>query len=414
MPEIAEDDERVVALPTAVDAVELRHLRAFVAVATELNFTRAAERMFISQPALSRQIGMLERRLGCRLISRSSHHVTLTMAGEALLARAQPVLDAVEEAIRTTQAVGGELVGRVTRLLEPVTATYADDGIDIDDARQAFEDLHGQFTPPTDVKIRPAAANGIPSLICSPAGTGAPTTKIMFLHGGSYTLGSAYGYRHFAGALSDACQAEVLTVDYRLAPEHPFPAALDDCDHAYQWLLQRNHADTITLVGDSTGCGLVIGTLLRAREAGLAQPSSAILMSPAIDPTWTTHNPSTPPDLAQQTADLLRDRFTEPYLRGHSIDDPFVSPLRADLTDLPPLLVQTAAGDLLRTQSLRLVENAQQAGVEARLELYPTAVHDFHIFWSFLPEATDALERAADFIRAKNPGQNAATRNSQP
>src|SRR5829696_1773078 len=109
---ISEDaDSNLVALPSAVEAVELRHLRAFVAVAADLNFTRAAERLYISQPALSRQISILERRIGCRLINRSTHSVTLTMAGEALLARARTLLDDVEEAVNIAQAEGGELSG---------------------------------------------------------------------------------------------------------------------------------------------------------------------------------------------------------------------------------------------------------------------------------------------------------------
>ena len=394
-------DSNVVALPSVVEAVELRHLRAFVAVATDLNFTRAAERLYISQPALSRQISILERRIGCLLINRSTHHVTLTMAGEALLARARTLLDDVEEAVHIAQAVGGELVGRVTRLLEPLATTYADDGIDIDDARRAFEDLHAQFTPPAEVRIRPVTANGVPSLICTPSSNDHLTrSRILFLHGGSFTLGSAYGYRHLAGALAEACDAEVLTADYRLAPEYPFPAALDDCEQAYRWLLERNDSEDVAIVGDSTGCGLVVGTLLRARQHGLPQPNSAVLMCPAVDPTWITHNPAVSSDAAQQMARSLRDRFTEPYLNGHPIDDPFVSPLHADLTGLPRLLVQAATGDTLRAHALHLVERAQQAGLDARLELYPTAVHDFHVFWSFLPEAADALQRAAHFLHA--------------
>src|SRR6478752_3514492 len=142
-----DEPQNVLALPQAPDAIELRHLRAFVAVADDLSFSRAAQRLFISQPALSRQIRGLERLVGCDLFRRSTQRVELTLAGEALLARAQALLADLDDAISVTRSVGGELAGRMALLWEPWARASADVA-DLDGIRAALEELHGQFTPP--------------------------------------------------------------------------------------------------------------------------------------------------------------------------------------------------------------------------------------------------------------------------
>ena len=151
--------------PTAPDAVELRHLRAFVAVAAELNFGRAAERLYITQPALSRQIRALEKALGCELLRRSTHRVELTLAGEAMLDRSHDVLRGVDEAVAAAQSVGGELAERVERLWAPLA------GIDdLGELRTAYEALHAEFAPPPECAVRSVLANGVPSLAVIPPG----------------------------------------------------------------------------------------------------------------------------------------------------------------------------------------------------------------------------------------------------
>src|SRR6516162_7926509 len=141
------DDGKVLSLPSAPDAIELRHLRAFVAVAEELNFGRAAARLYLSQPALSRQIRALERLIGPDLLRRSTHRVELTLAGEALLDRARDLLRGLDHAISATRSMGGELVGRVARLLEPLSGLVTQDG-GLHEARAAFERLQAEFVPP--------------------------------------------------------------------------------------------------------------------------------------------------------------------------------------------------------------------------------------------------------------------------
>ena len=396
---MADDSARVLAFPRAPDAIELRHLRSFVAVAVELNFGRAADQLYLSQPALSRQIRALEQLVGCQLLRRSTHRVELTLAGEALLDRARRLLRDVDEAISVTQSVGDELATRGMRMwktLADLTAAQAG----VDELREAYEALHAQFSPPPEVAVRPASAGGIPSLLVSPPDE--PSTRLLYLHGGGYMLGSAFGYRHVSGALALAAGTGALVPDYRLAPEHPFPAGLDDVLAAYRWLIDRGtDPEQIVLAGDSSGGGLVMAALLALKRDALPQPGGAVLLCPGVDLTFSMRSaaqepqPVLPADLARQVA--------EGYLAGHPIDDPLVSPLTADLSGLPPLLVQAATGDERCAEAQALAVRARDHGVDARLELYPVATHVFQIFWSFLPEATEAIESAGHFVRATRP-----------
>jgi epsilon-lactone hydrolase len=175
---------RVLPFPQAPDGIELRHLRAFVAVAEELNFGRAAERLYVSPPALSRQIRGLEQLVGCELLRRSTHRVELTLAGEALLDRSRKLLQDVDHAVAETLAVGGELVGRIARMLEPMEGLVTDDLVA---TREAFESLNAQFSPPAGTVVRPVMAGGVSSLVVSSGQVGNPT--VLYLHGGGYVAG---------------------------------------------------------------------------------------------------------------------------------------------------------------------------------------------------------------------------------
>jgi epsilon-lactone hydrolase len=379
------DDANVVAFPHAPEAIELRHLRAFVVVAEELNFGRAAERLYITQPALSRQIRALEQLLGCELLRRSTHQVELTIAGEALLDRVRPVLREVDATVSAVQSLGGELVERVARLWEPLVQAAAADG-DVQDQRMAYEKLLANFTVPAEVTERAVNANGVPALLVARQPDDPPT--LLHLHGGGYTVGSAFGYRPLAGALALAADTGVLVPDYRLAPEHPFPAAIEDAVTAYRWMLDRGvEPEQVKVAGDSSGGGLVMSMLLTLKQRGLPQPGGAVLMCPWVDL-----------ELKLRHDEGIR-RYAAGYLAGHPADDPVVSPLGADLTGLPPLLIQAATGDDRLADANALTDHARGQGVDARLELYSVDAHVFHLFWSFLPEAAEALQAAGQFAR---------------
>jgi acetyl esterase/lipase len=391
-----DNEGKVLSLPQAPDAIELRHLRAFVAVAEELNFGRAATRLYLSQPALSRQIRTLERLVGCDLLRRSTHQVELTLAGEALVDRARRILGDLDDAVYATQSVGGELAGRIARLWEPLGDLSAADA-DLEDVRVAYEALHAQFQPLPEVDLRPVNAGGVPSLLLVPPSCASPT--LLYLHGGGFITGSAFGYRALAGALAAAGETAALVPDYRLAPEHPFPAAVEDAVRAYLWILDRG-ADPkrVTVAGDSSGGGQLMSLLISLKLQDLPLPGGAVLFCPGISFAPPPRNGAKmDPEAAE--ADKWFRFAAAAYLGGHSTDDPVVNPLLADLAGMPPMLIQAATGDICLEDARLLADHAREDGVDARPELYPVAAHVFHVFWSFLPEASDALRQAGRFIR---------------
>jgi epsilon-lactone hydrolase len=386
---------KVLPMTPAPDGMELRHLRAFVAVAEELNFGRAAIRLYVSQPALSRQIRALERLIGCDLLRRSTHRVELTVAGEALLERSRTLLSEVDDAIAATRSVGGELDGRLARIWEPIVdLTTA--GPDLQTLRNVCEDLHAQFPVP-EVGVRHVNAGGVPSLVVAPR-EGQDVT-LLLLHGGGYVMGSAFAYRHLAGALALAADATALVPEYRLAPEHPFPAALEDALRAYQWVLRSGTEPAqLTLAGDSAGAGLVLSLVLTLKQQGLPLPGGTLMLCPGFRLSFE-HDMEMPNGQPGLSVEQLRG-FAESYLGGHPADDPILDPLGADLTGLPPMLIQGGTGDVIVEDAHRLAEHARHHGVDVRLELYPVDTHDFQIFWSFLPEAAEAVQQAGHFAGA--------------
>jgi epsilon-lactone hydrolase len=384
--------------PRAPDGVELRHLRAFVAVADELSFSRAAAKLYLSQPALSRQISRLEQLVGVELVRRSTHNVELTLAGEALLARSRKLLADVDDAVSAALAVGNELVARIARLWEPLPGLISRQD-DLHEVRAAVEALQAHFSPPPGIVVRHVPAGGVPALVATATPEALPT--VLFLHGGAFVFGSAYGYRAHAGALAAASSTGVLVPDYRLAPEHPFPAALDDALRAYRWLLERGVApSSIVVAGDSAGGSLALSLLLKLEQEAIAQPACAVLWCPFVN---LQRQASTRSGGPLDVEDVRR--CIQMYLGSHSAADPLLDPLRADLTGLPPLLVQTATGDARIDDAKALAAHAREHDVRVDLEVFAVDAHDFQLFWSFLPEAADAIQQTGAFIRA-----NAQTR----
>jgi acetyl esterase/lipase len=377
------------------DTIELRHLRSFVAVAGELNFSRAAQRLFLSQPALSRQIRTLERLIGCELFRRSTQRVELTLAGDALLARARVLLTDVDDAITATRSVGGELAVRMTGLWQPWRDAVTDLG-DVDRVRATTEELHAGFAPPPDVAITPTVAGGVPALRLTPPV--AADATVLFLHGGGHVAGSAFGYRHLAGAVASAAGMPVVVIDYRLAPEFPYPSAVQDAMSAYRWLVGGGtDPGRIAIVADSSAGGLAMSTLLALRDRGVPMPGAAALLCPWVDLTGRTHRPpqDSPLIFRPEMAKLLADA----YLDGHPADDPLVDPLHADLTGLPPLLIQSASGDSVFQEANLLAKRAASQGVAVTNSIFPVPTHDFHVFWTFVPEASAALAGLGAFLR---------------
>ena len=398
-----EERSNVLAFPQAHDAIELRHLRAFVAVADELNFSRAADRLHISQSALSRQISGLEKLLGCDLLRRSTHRVELTVPGEALLERTQQLLTDVDQAVAATQLLGGELAFRLTQIWAPVFAA-AEPGIGLEERRAAIEGLYAQFPPPPEAKIQHVNAAGIPAFKIGPRPELEPT--FLYVHGGGHVFGSAWSILGVAGALAMAADAPGLVPEFRLAPENPFPAELDDVKRAYRWMLGRGiPPERITVAGDSSGGGTVMALLHDLKAGGEPLPGGVLLFCPFVDLSGSSLKARAKTDeAAQMVVDLILPMI-EDFLGGQSLDDPRLSPLTDDLTGLPPMLIQGATADPHLEDAHLLAQRAQAHGVEARLELYPVDTHAFQVFWSFLPEAREAIEKAGEFVGATATGR---------
>jgi acetyl esterase/lipase len=200
-----------------------------------------------------------------------------------------------------------------------------------------------------------------------------------------------------AADISRTAGVRVLLIDYRLAPEHPHPAAVDDATAAYRWLLVEGLAPTtIAIAGDSAGGGLTVATLLALRDAGVPLPACAVPMSPWVDMDQSADSYSTRADLDPMVSAVGLKQMADWYLAGLPIETPLASPVHADLSGLPPLLVQVGDHEVLLDDSTRLVDRAKQAGVDATCEIGEGC---FHVYQAFpVPEAAEAIRRLADFV----------------
>lgn len=223
-----------------------------------------------------------------------------------------------------------------------------------------------------------------------------PGRALLYLHGGGFVFGQTPQHLQLGADLARKIAARALMVDYRLAPQHPFPAALEDCFAAYGWLLKQGfEAKGIVIAGDSAGGNLTLATLLKARESGLPLPAAAACLSPVTD---LGEKPSPPPGFKDPLLPPRATRlYTVSYLGGSDPCDPYISPVRGDLSGLPPLLVHVGEEEILREDALRIVERAQACGVEAQLKVFPRMWHVWQIFRD-LPQTVESLDEIARFF----------------
>lgn len=225
---------------------------------------------------------------------------------------------------------------------------------------------------------------------------------VLYLHGGSFAFRFPNAHAAFAARLCQRLGARALIPDYRLSPEHPFPAAPDDCQAVYRWLLANGHDPrNIVFVGDSAGGNLALVTLYRAIKAGERVPACAVLLSPAVDCTFTSPsmvaNGDSDPMLRLSSLLVLRSHYVPAAVR-HT--HPEVSPLYADFVGYPPLFIQAGSSEMLRDEAVQTAQKATAAGVDVELEVWPETPHVFQIV-SFLPESTRALASIEQFVRAR-------------
>lgn len=265
--------------------------------------------------------------------------------------------------------------------------------------RAALDRLATMAPPPVDVTVTPLTAGDRPAEWVVAPGARSDRT-LLYLHGGGYCIGSLHSHRQLAADLSRAAGLRVLLLDYRLAPEHPFPAAIEDATAAYRFLLDGG-ADprALAIAGDSAGGGLTAATLLALRDAELPLPAAAALLSPWLDLTLSGGSMTT-----RAVADPMvqRDglqRMAEAYLAGADPRAPLASPLFAELRHLPPLLVQVGTAETLLDDATRFAARARAAGVEVTLEVWDDMVHVWQAFAFVLPEARDANARIGAFLQ---------------
>ena len=273
-------------------------------------------------------------------------------------------------------------------------------GQDIESARANLDMAGELWRPIIHIDHIETLANGVPSEWVIPAGLGSDRV-ILYLHGGAYNAGSTRSHRALAANIAYAARARALVIDYRLAPEYPYPAALVDAFSAYRWLLDEGfRPEQIAVTGDSAGGGLTIALLTALHERDYPMPAAAVVLSP-----WTDLSTSGASWQENAQADYLihGSKLKEAarlYLNDANPQTPLASPVYANLKGLPPLLIQVGSEEVLLSDSERLAENARLSGVDVTLEVWDSMQHVWQFAASFLPEARQAIDRIGEFILA--------------
>jgi epsilon-lactone hydrolase len=285
-------------------------------------------------------------------------------------------------------------------LIQKLKAVPVDPTASIGRRRGAME--KAAFRLDSDCTAEPVSAGGVPGEWVSAPGAD-PGRNVLYLHGGGYTIGSIKTHRCLAGWVSRAAKARVLIIDYRLAPEHPFPAAVDDSLAAYRFMLDSGVKPARTVVaGDSAGGGLAVAAVLAIRDAKLPLPAAAVCLSPWVDMEGTGESMKTKADVDPMVGPNLAD-MAKAYLGDKDPRTPLASPLYADLKGLPPMLIQVGTAEVLLDDSSRLAQRAREAGVEVVYEPWENMIHVWQIFVPMLDESKQAVERIGEYIRSKTP-----------
>lgn len=270
----------------------------------------------------------------------------------------------------------------------------------VERSRIGLEELSRLAPLPKDVKLENVDAGGVPAACLTTPGV-AKDRAILYLHGGGYIEGSIISHQDLAHRISKISETKVLILDYRLAPEHLFPAALEDSTCAYEWLINSEgyNPKNLIIAGDSAGGGLTIATLVKLRDQGTFLPAAAVCLSPWTDLALTGdsiklklhEDPFLFPD------DLMF--FARLYLGKTDPKNPFASPLYADLKGLPPLCIQVGSAEILLDDSTRLAKRAREAGIDVQLDIWEDMIHVFQAFAVMAPESIEGINKVGEFIK---------------
>ncbi|MEM1436718.1 MAG: alpha/beta hydrolase [Pseudomonadota bacterium] len=256
---------------------------------------------------------------------------------------------------------------------------------------------------PKEVQLEAIDAGGVAAQWVRYPGA-ATDAALLYLHGGGYVFGGLESHRDIAWRLSRAAGLNALVVDYRLAPEHPFPGAVEDATASFLWLLAQGFSpDRILVAGDSAGGGLAVALMLRLKELNHPLPKAAVLMSPWVDMAMTGASMTANADADVMLSPGAMSRFATHYLGSTDPRTALASPLYGDLSGLPPVQVLVGSTEVLLSDSEALVQHITAAGGQAQLHVWPNMPHVFPIFASILPEARAAIEEMARFMRTQLP-----------
>jgi acetyl esterase/lipase len=286
----------------------------------------------------------------------------------------------------------------ITALREAIAKRVRSD--DIAQRRRDMDARARQYTLAADVIVEPVDANGVKS-----EWTATPdadrSKAILYLHGGGYVIGSLDSHRHLAAEAGRAARARTLALDYRLAPEHPFPAAVEDAVSGYRFLLASGvQPGGITIAGDSAGGGLVVAAMLALRDAGLRQPACGWAISPWVDmeAIGASMTSKAAIDPTVQQVGILD--MAKHYLNGADTRSPLAAPIYGDLRGLAPLLIQVGAAETLLDDSIRLAQVAGAADVAVDLQIWPEMIHVWHLYHPELSAGRRAISAGGEFARA--------------
>ena len=284
------------------------------------------------------------------------------------------------------------LIGQLRAEIHPETSS-------VDELRATFVGLTAEFAPPPEVACEPVRLGAMGAEWLRPRGA-ADDAAILYLHGGGYVIGSLATHRALVGAIAAAAAIPALAIDYRLAPECRFPAAVEDATAAYRWLLARRiRPERIVIAGDSAGGGLAIATLVALRDARESLPVAAVCLSPWVDLEGLGDSMTSRADRDPMVQKDMLVWLAGEYLGGQDPRTPLAAPLHADLHGLPPLLIQVGEAETLHDDSIRLAERATKAGVDVTLDAWPDMIHVWQLFAPRLPEGRDAIAAIGRFMR---------------
>jgi len=271
----------------------------------------------------------------------------------------------------------------------------------LDAVRAAFEQLGAMFPVAGEVQCQPVMAGSVKAEWVGAPGTTADRA-VLYLHGGGYAIGSINTHRALAAGISHAAKARVLLIDYRLAPEHPHPMAVEDATASYRWLLEQGLSpQRIAVAGDSAGGGLTVATLVALRDAGDKLPGCGVCLSPWVDLECLGESMTSKADVdpMMQKEQLLR--LAGFYLGGQDPRKQNAAPLYAELSGLPPLLLQVGTCETLLDDASRIAERARKAGVEVTHEPWEEMIHGWQLFAATLDEGKQAIERIGAYVLQK-------------